>query len=92
MVGQVEEDGSTGGEGIVLLGGVDEFFDRELHCFNDEVAAIRNADCVVEGKEVGGKLIAEGVGNVTCDETADGGRNPKGTKFGSIRGIFVETE
>ena len=92
LVGQVKEDGSTGGEGIGLLGGVDEFFDGELHCFDNEVAAVRDADRVVEGEEVGGKLVAESVGDVTRDETADGGRNAKGTKFGGIRGIFVETE
>jgi len=41
---------------------------------------------------VGGKLVAESVGDVTRDEMADGGRNAKGTKFGGIPGIFVKTE
>ena len=48
MVGEVEEDGGSGGEGIALLGVVDVFLDGELHSFNDKIAAVRNADCVVE--------------------------------------------
>ena len=92
LVGEVEEDGSTGWEGIGLLGAVDELFDGELHRFNDKVAAIRDADGIVEGEEVGGELVSEGVGDVAGDETADGGRNPEGTKFGGVGGVFVKTK
>ena len=63
-----------------------------MHCLNDEVTAIWNADRVVEGEEMGGKLVAEGVGDVACDEAADCGRNAEGAEFGGIGGILVETE
>ncbi len=71
------------------MGGFDEFFDRELHRLYNKVAAVRNANRIVEGEKVGCKFVSKGVGGVACDEAADGGRVSKGTKFGGIRGIFV---
>ena len=36
--------------------------------------------------------ILNDVGDVARDEAADGGRDSKETKFGGIRGIFVQTK
>jgi hypothetical protein len=68
---------------------LDEFFDGELHCLYDEVAAIRNANRIVVGEKVGCKFVSKGVGNVARDEATNGGGDSKGAKFGGVRGIFV---
>jgi len=71
------------------LGCLDEFFDGELHCLYDKVAAIRNANCIVVGEKVGCKFVSKGVGDVARDEATNGGGDSKGAKFGGVRGIFV---
>ncbi len=71
------------------MGCLDEFFDGELHCLYDKVAAIRNANRIVVGKNVGCKFASKGVGNVACDEAMNGGGDSKGAKFGGVRGILV---
>jgi hypothetical protein len=68
---------------------LDEFFDGELHCLYDKVAAIRNANCIVVGEMVGCKFVSKGVGDVARDEATSGGGDSKGAKFGGVRGIFV---
>ncbi len=72
-----------------MLGGFDKIFDRELHRLYDKVAAVRNANRIVEGEKVGCEFVLNRVGDVARDEAADGGRDSKETKFGGIRGIFV---
>mgnify|MGYP006154942619 FL=1 len=71
------------------MGCLDEFFDGELHCLYDKVAAIRNANCIVVGEKVGCKFVSKGVGDVARDESTNGGGDSKGAKFGGVRGIFV---
>ena len=71
------------------MGCLDEFFDGELHCLYDEVAAIRNANRIVVGEKVGCKFVSKGVGDVARDEATNGGGDSKGAKFGGVRGIFV---
>ena len=72
------------------MGCLDEFFDGELHCLYDKVAAIRNADRVVVGKKVGCKFVStKGVGDVACNEATNGGGDSKGAKFGGVCGILV---
>ena len=50
----------------------DVFFDLELHGVDDKVGSIWGADGIVVGQHVAGKLFAEGVCYVACDESADG--------------------
>jgi hypothetical protein len=43
-----------------------------LHGVDDEIASIWGTNSVVEGEHVMGKLLAEGVGNVACNEALIG--------------------
>ena len=63
-----------------------------MHSFNDKIATVRNADCVVEWEKVGGKLVTEGVSDVTCNKPADGSGYPKWAKFSVVSRVLVETE
>ncbi len=75
-----------------MLGDFDNFFNKELHPLFDKVAAVRDSNRIVVEEEVGCKFVSKGVGDVACNEAADGGRDSKVTKFGGIRGIFVQTK
>ena len=71
------------------MGCLDEFFDGKLHCLDNEVASIRNANCIVVWEKVGCEFVSKGVGNVARDEATNGGGESKWAKFGGVRGILV---
>ena len=71
------------------MGFLDDFFDGDLHCFYDEIVAIRNANRIVVGEKVGCEFVSKGVGNVARDEATNGGGDSKWAKFGGVRGILV---
>ena len=71
------------------MGCLDEFFDRELHCLDDKIAAIRNANRIVVWEKVGSEFVSKGVGDVARDEATNGGGDSKGAKFGGVRGTLV---
>ena len=68
---------------------MDVLFDGQLHCLDDEVAAVRDANRIVVGEEVRGEFVAEGVGDVACDDAANCGGDTKRAEFGGVHGIFV---
>ena len=68
---------------------MDDFFNGELHCLYDEVAAIRNANRIVVEEKVGCEFVSKGVSDVAHDEATNGGGDSKGAKFGDVRGILV---
>jgi hypothetical protein len=71
------------------LGCLDEFFDGELHCLYDKVAAIRNANHIVVEEKVGCEFVLKGVGDMARDEATNGGGDSKGVESGGVRRIFV---
>jgi hypothetical protein len=76
----------------VGLGECDVFFNLELHGVDDEICTVRSADGIVVGEHMACKLFSEGVGDVTGDETTDGGGDSKWSEFGFVEGVFVEAK
>ena len=48
LVGEVKENGSTSRERLGALWEINIFLDSKLHCFDNEVCAIRDTDSKIE--------------------------------------------
>jgi hypothetical protein len=64
-----------------LLGRVDVFLNRLLHCFNNKIRTILDSDGKVVGEEMVSDFFLEGLSYVCCNQAAYCGWYSKGAEF-----------
>ena len=71
---------------------LDIFLGCKLHGLNDKVHTTSDANRPVVGPDMGGELLAEGVGDMACNDAAHSGGDADGPEFGGIVGVPEEAK